>query len=60
LDSEDLAAQAESNLRFRISGFEILESSNFKILIQSFVIKTLSAVLRVQPSGPQVEILPAR
>jgi mono/diheme cytochrome c family protein len=30
-DSADLAAQAKSNLRFRISGFEILESFNFKI-----------------------------
>jgi len=30
LDFAGLAAQAESNLRFRISGFEILESSNFK------------------------------
>jgi hypothetical protein len=29
-----LADQAESNLRFRISGFEILESSNFKNVLQ--------------------------
>jgi mono/diheme cytochrome c family protein len=36
-DSADLAAQAKSNLRFRISGFEILESSNFKISLLLFI-----------------------
>jgi hypothetical protein len=29
-----VADQAESNLRFRISGFEILESPNFKNVLQ--------------------------
>ena len=60
LDGAFLAAHAESNLRFRISGFEILESSDFKIFTHLAFLPAAMYLLSLQFSEGENQRIHAR